>query len=77
MFSSISNTDREGKEGDLVYAQLANFDNKTDATKPQKPASYEPTIYADVEELPPELPGREDPDSPQPTYANLKMTVSE
>ena len=52
------------KEGDLVYAQLAEFDHETDATKPPKPPSYEPTVYADVEV----------PDSLQPTYANLETT---
>ena len=57
-----------------MYAQLADFDKETDAAKPSKPASYEPTIYADVEELPPELPGREDPGYSQPTYANLETT---
>ena len=62
------------KEGDLVYAQLAEFDHETDATKPPKPPSYEPTVYADVEGPPPELPGREDSDSSQPTYANLETT---
>ena len=62
------------KEADLVYAQLAEFDNETDATKTPKSPSYEPTVYADVEVPPPELPAREDPDSSQPTYANLDTT---
>ena len=57
-----------------MYAQLAEFDHKTDFAKPPKPPSYEPTVYADVEAMPPELPGREDPDSSQPTYANLETT---
>ena len=62
------------KEADLVYAQLAEFDHETDSAKPPKPPNYEPTVYADVEEMPPELPGREDPDCSQPTYANLETT---
>ena len=62
------------KQGDPVYAQLAEFDHEIDATKPPKPPSYEPTVYADVEVPPPELPGREDSDSSQPTYANLETT---
>ena len=57
-----------------MYAQLAEFDNETDATKTPKSPSYEPTVYADVEVPPPELPAREDPDSSQPTYANLDTT---
>lgn len=57
-----------------MYAQLADFDNETDAAKPTKPPSYEFTIYSDVEELPPELLGREDLDPSQPTYANLETT---
>ena len=52
------------KEGDLVYAKLAEFDHEIDATKPPKPPSYEPTVYADVEV----------PDSLQPTYGNLETT---
>ena len=52
------------KQGDPVYAQLAEFDHEIDATKPPKPPSYEPTVYADVEV----------PDSLQPTYANLETT---
>ena len=57
-----------------MYAQLAEFDHEIDATKPPKPPSYEPTVYADVEVPPPELPGREDSDSSQPTNANLETT---
>ena len=47
-----------------MYAQLTEFDHEIDATKPPKPPSYEPTVYADVEV----------PDSLQPTYANLETT---
>ena len=47
-----------------MYAKLAEFDHETDATKPPKPPSYEPTVYADVEV----------PDYLQPTYGNLETT---
>ena len=57
-----------------MYAQHAEFDHQTDSAKPPKPPSYEPTVYADVEAMPPELPGREDPDSSHRTYANLETT---
>ena len=64
------------KEGDLVYAQLAEFDgdNKDTQKPPQKPPSYEPTVYADVDIVPPEVFSRTDPDSTQPTYANVQTT---
>nr|XP_058940228.1 uncharacterized protein LOC131768521 isoform X2 [Pocillopora verrucosa] len=73
-YAVVNKANKKRKEGDLVYAQLAEFDHETDATKPPKPPSYEPTVYADVEGPPPELPGREDSDSSQPTYANLETT---
>ncbi|XP_022777565.1 uncharacterized protein LOC111318989 [Stylophora pistillata] len=71
-YAVVNKANKKRKEADLMYAQLADFNNETHAGKPPKPPSYEPTIYADVEELPPELPGKEDPDSSQPTYANLE-----
>ncbi|XP_066017256.1 uncharacterized protein [Pocillopora verrucosa] len=73
-YAVVNKANKKRKEADLVYAQLAEFDHETDFAKPPKPPSYEPTVYADVEEMPPELPGREDPDSSQPTYANLETT---
>nr|XP_058940237.1 uncharacterized protein LOC131768528 isoform X2 [Pocillopora verrucosa] len=63
-YAVVNKANKKRKEGDLVYAKLAEFDHETDATKPPKPPSYEPTVYADVEV----------PDSLQPTYANLETT---
>ena len=57
-----------------MYAQLAEFDGDHNDTKAQKPASYEPTVYADVDVVPPEVFSRTDPDSTQPTYANVQTT---
>ena len=62
------------KAGDLVYAQLGEFDGENDDTKPQKPPSHEPTVYADVDVVPPEVFNRTDPESTQPTYANVQTT---
>ncbi|XP_066017259.1 uncharacterized protein [Pocillopora verrucosa] len=73
-YAVVNKANKKRKQGDPVYAQLAEFDHEVDATKPPKPPSYEPTVYADVEVPPPELPGREDSDSSQPTYANLETT---
>ena len=58
-----------------MYAQLAEFDAENEAaSKPQKPPSYEPTVYADVDVMPAGLSSRENPDATQPTYANVETT---
>jgi len=62
------------KEGDLVYAQLAEFDGANNDKTAQKPPSYEPTVYADVDVMPPEVFNSTSVDSTQPTYANVQTT---
>ena len=59
------------KEGDLVYAQLAEFDSANNDNTAQKPPSYEPTVYADVDVVPPNVFNSTSVDSTQPTYANV------
>ena len=60
------------KKGDLVYAQLADFDDTKDEVKAHKPATYEPTVYADV--VPTDVFHKTGPDSSEPTYANVQST---
>ncbi|KAL9973645.1 hypothetical protein ACROYT_G020126 [Oculina patagonica] len=73
-YAVVNKKNRKRKEGDLVYAQLAEFDGDSNDTKAHKPPSYEPTVYADVDVVPPEVFSRTNPDSTQPTYANVETT---
>jgi len=61
-------------EGDLVYAELAEFDSANNDKTPRKPPSYEQTVYADVNVVPPEVRNPTSVDSTQPTYANVQTT---
>ena len=55
-----------------MYAQLADFDDTNNDAKAEKPAAYEPTVYADV--VPSDVYHEASPDSSQPTYENVKTT---
>ena len=54
-----------------MYAQLAEFDDTNNDVKAAgKPATYEPTVYAEV--VPSDVYHEASLDSSQPTYENVK-----
>jgi len=73
-YAVVNKKNKKRKEGDLVYAQLAEFDGANNDKTAQKPPSYEPTVYADVDVVPPEVFNSTSVDSTQPTYANVQTT---
>jgi len=70
----VNKKDKKINEGDLVYAELAEFDSANNDKTPRKPPSYEQTVYADVNVVPPEVRNPTSLDSTQPTYANVQKT---
>jgi len=74
VYAVVNKKDKTISEGDLVYAELAEFDSANNDKTPRKPPSYEQTVYADVNVVPPEVRNPTSVDSTQPTYANVQTT---
>ncbi|XP_068719127.1 uncharacterized protein [Montipora capricornis] len=71
-YAVVNKANKKPNKGDLVYAQLADFDDADNDVKMEKPTLYEPTVYADV--VPSDVYLKESNDTSDPTYANVQTT---
>lgn len=71
-YAVVNKANKKPNKGDLVYAQLADFDDADNDVKMEKPTLHEPTVYADV--VPSDVYLKESNDTSDPTYANVQTT---
>ncbi|XP_068704197.1 uncharacterized protein [Montipora foliosa] len=71
-YAVVNKANKKPNKGDVVYAQLADFDDADNDVKMEKPTLYEPTVYADV--VPSDVYLKESNDTSDPTYANVQTT---